>query len=206
MTDRPSPDPNLSRFADEITTAILARMNAHAVGKLEEFDEVKQCSKVSIGYKRTLANGDLKDYPPLVDCPTLCMGGGKGRLTFDISPGDDCLALFNDRNMDTWIQAGQVKEPASNRLHAFSDALVIVGFRPFCRALSNYFVGGTELAHDQTTIQLTSKLKLANAVTDLKTMVNGLIDLVAAAQVSGVPLSNAAAITAYKVQVGALLT
>jgi hypothetical protein len=135
------------------------------------------------------------------------LSGGGGNLTFPIEAGDTCLIFFNDVNMDTWIASGNAGAPPLDaRLHSFSDAIVLVGLRAFPQALANYFTTGVRLHFEGTKIELTNKIKLANDATDLKTLLDGLIDLIAAAQVGGVPLSNAAAISAYKTTVGTLLT
>lgn len=212
---RPGNEPNLATYGAELTRVILAQLNCHAVGQVDTFDSTKQSATAKIGYKKTLADGSTKEYQPVVDCPVFFAGGGLGSLTFPVMKGDDCLVLFNDRNMDAWITAGQATVPDVERLHGYADALILVGFRPFCRALADFFTLGAELSYGETKIQLTDKVKIANATTDLKTVLNAFVDKVSAivgqltpttGMTAGNITANQAALTAFKLQIAGLLT
>ena len=50
-------------------------------------------------------------------------------VSFDISPGDLCLLVFADCDIDGWMESGQAEEPISGRMHSLSDAFAFVGFR-----------------------------------------------------------------------------
>lgn len=213
--NRPGNEPNLATYGAELIRVVMTQLNAHHLGQVDTFDETKQSASAKIGYKKTLGDGSTADYPPIVDAPVLFLGGGGGALTFAVEKGDDCMVLFNDRNMDNWITAGQVAVADVERLHGFPDALVIVGFRPFCRALADFFTGGAELSQGSTKIQLTDKVRIMNATTDLKTLLNSFVDTVSTIVGQLTPTTgmtganiaaNQAALTAFKVQLGGLLT
>src|ERR1043165_6177607 len=84
---------------------LLIGLNCHHVGRIESFDPDTQLAQASIAYKKTrfveAGEGEyvpiLEDYPVLVDCPVVSLGGGDGCLTFPYAKGDECLILFNDR-------------------------------------------------------------------------------------------------------------
>lgn len=206
-------EPNLAFFGSLLVRQALLTMNCHALGTVKAFNSVNQSAQVSINYKRVV-NGTPTDYPALVDCPVVILGGGAGHLTFPIAAGDSCLVFFNDVNMDTWVSSGNQGSPPENgRLHSFSDAIILVGLSAFPQALADYFTTGIRLSFGSSKIELTSTLKLANAVTDLKAVIDGLIDLIAAITVTpgtlagpSSPPLNAAAISAYKTTVAGLLT
>lgn len=212
---QPQPEPSLATFGTEIVRTALAQMNCHALGSVEAFDPAKQSARARIGYKRQSADGKISDYPLLVDCPVVFLGNAAGaaRLTFPLVKGDDCLVLFNDRNMDHWIVAGQSAVPDTGRLHSFSDAIILPGVRPFCRALPTFYPDGLELAYGAATLQLSDKVHLANATTDLKAVLNGLIDILAGLTVATAspgtpsPLSPAVItqLNTYKTTIGGLL-
>jgi hypothetical protein len=44
-----------------------------------------------------------------------------------IQEGDECLVLFNDRDMDNWYSGSSSSGVATPRLHSFSDGIILVG-------------------------------------------------------------------------------
>ena len=48
---------------------------------------------------------------------------------FDVFPGDLCLVIFADRDIDAWLASGEPEEPSSGRMHSLSDGFAFVGFR-----------------------------------------------------------------------------
>ena len=60
----------------------------------------------------------LRDVPVFMPVP------------FDIHPGDACLLVFADRDIDAWFETGGTEVPPSGRMHSLSDGFAFVGFRP----------------------------------------------------------------------------
>ena len=58
----------------------------------------------------------LRDVPVFMPVP------------FPVSPGDPCLLVFADCDIDAWLESGQAEEPVSGRMHSLSDAFAFVGF------------------------------------------------------------------------------
>lgn len=68
-------------------------------------------------------------YPQMIDCPAVVLGGGPASASFPIAQGDQCLILFNDRDLTNWF-AGAMSGPVqTSRLHSFADAVALVGFQ-----------------------------------------------------------------------------
>jgi hypothetical protein len=67
--------------------------------------------------------------PPVTDVPVHFPAGGGYTLTFPIKPGDECLIVFNERNIDNWHQMGGEQAPADLRMHDVNDCIVHVGLR-----------------------------------------------------------------------------
>ncbi len=160
---------------------IFASLNCFAIGKVQSFDSEKQTIKGSINYKAVI-NGAARDYPVLIDCPVIIMGGGVGSLRFPIAQGDDCLFFFNDRDIDGWYSGVDNAIPNSARMHSFSDALALIGPRSLRTALEDYEEDRTELVHQaddgNTLVSLKEKIKIANSVTDLKTVLDELVNAI----------------------------
>ena len=62
-------------------------------------------------------------HPVLSDVPVFMP------VEFEVSPGDACLVVFADADIDKWLVSGEPEEPASPRRHSLSDGFAFVGFR-----------------------------------------------------------------------------
>ena len=60
----------------------------------------------------------LRDVPVFMPVP------------FEVNPGDACLVIFADRDIDAWFESGEAEVPPSGRMHSLSDGFAFVGFRP----------------------------------------------------------------------------
>ena len=129
------------------------QINCHQVGEIVSFDPATQTAEVKVKMS-FLLNGEIKEYPLLLDCPCIILAGGQGSVTFPIQAGDSCLVLFNDRDMDNWYSGGQTMPPRTDRLHDFSDAIALVGLRNKQNQISGYFAQGTEIKYADSTIKL----------------------------------------------------
>lgn len=215
-------EPNLSDLLGLLKKDILLSLFCHAIGTVQSFNSAKQTVTATINYKKTYLRQDqagqfnpvLVDYPILLDVPVVILGGGNANLTFPIAQGDECLILFNDRDIDNWFQSGQVGPVASNRLHSFSDGFALIGVRSLARSLAGYDTSRAVLANGTTLVGVSvDKVKIANALHTLNGLLQSLISQIQLITVSGVttgpgvsgPPVNAAALAAIATQIGTLL-
>lgn len=224
-------EPTMKDMLDMMKKDINLSLNCHHIGQIEEFDKDQQVARVSIMYKKTYFDRNPKtkqyesklvDYPILLDVPVVFLGGGKGSLTFPVTKGDECLLLFNDRDIDNWFSSGQVAPVATPRLHSISDAFAIVGIRSLNKVLGDFDDGRTVLQQDAAKVAVgDTKIEIANAqhtlnglLQDLVTAINDLVSATAAITVtgvtpgpgvSGVP-ANAATITAVSTDLTTIAT
>ena len=146
-------EPTLASILELHKDDIMYSLNCHQVGEIVSFNSQTQTAEVQIKMQRTV-KGEIKDYPVLIDCPCIVLGGGEGRITFPISAGDSCLVIFNDKDIDNWYDGGQKMPPRSQRLHDFADAFALVGIRNRQNQISDYFADGVELKHGNSSIKL----------------------------------------------------
>ena len=157
--------PNLAEFLARRMRDISSRLNCHLIGEIVTFDATKQTAVVKVNFLKTFQNvnplGDtgetsdvIVEYPLLVDVPIIIMQGGGGYLTFPIVPGDQCLLLFCDRDMDNWFQNGLTVTPNSNRVHDLNDAIALVGLNNLQNAMSDYSGSNVELRFGNTYIRI----------------------------------------------------
>jgi len=178
-------DPSLKDLLDLLKKDILLSINTHHVGTIQSFNSAKQTATATVNYPKTyyqlnavtgLYNPVLVNYPLLVDCPVICLGGGTTALTFPIQTGDECLVLFNDRAIDNWFSGGAGAALSSPRLHSFSDGLILVGLRSLGKVISNYDSTRAVLRNGTTLVGVgPSLVKIANQQTTLNTLLQSLI-------------------------------
>jgi hypothetical protein len=177
-------EPDLTSAIETKMRELSLNLNCHAIGTIQQIDWTQNSVQVSINYKKSILqfnqatqNREIVyiDYPILAECPIVTLYGGAARLTFPTAAGDTCLLFFNDRNMDTWITSGQVAPVPSTRLHAFNDAIAMVGIKNF-QAPFTISQTNVELINGTTMISLgAEKIKIANASKSLLTILNNLI-------------------------------
>ena len=140
-------EPNMRDVLNLLKKEIFLELNCHHIGTVQSFSSTAMTVKATINYTKTFFERNSQtglyspvqvNYPVIIDCPIVCLGGGKTNLTFPIAQGDECLVLFNDRDLDNWFTSGQVGPVASSRLHAFSDAICLVGLKSKPNLLTNY--------------------------------------------------------------------
>lgn len=178
-------DPNLTDALNLLKKDILLSFSAHHVATIQSFDATKQTAKATVNYKKTnfklnkatgLYDAVLVDYPILLDCPVICLGGGTAALTFPIKTGDECLVCFNDRDLDNWFQGAGGGGVATARLHSFSDGIILVGLRSLANVLTNYDLVRAVLRNGQALVGVGPTLvKIANNTTTLNTLLQNLL-------------------------------
>lgn len=178
-------DIELRDVLDQFKKEILLGINCHHIGTIQSFDSDLQTATASINYTKTFfklnaGNGNYlpyqKQYPLLIDAPVICLGGGKASLTFPISAGDECLIIFNDRNMDNWFSGGSGSQLATGRLHSFSDGIILVGLRSMANTIDNYDNTRAVLQNGTTMVGVgESLIKIANRSTTLNTLLQQIL-------------------------------
>ena len=141
------PEPQLSDLLELHKKDIMLSMNCHAIATVQVFNPQDQTIQATINYKKTYflpdpATGVLskvdREYPLLADVPVISMRGGVSGLTMPISPGDQCIILFNDRSIDEWFTTGRNSALDSFRVHDITDGIAIVGISHSQNSLQNY--------------------------------------------------------------------
>jgi hypothetical protein len=97
---------------------ILSSLHCALPGTVVSFDMEAQTAVIQPTVKRNdIQMPLLRDVPVFMPVP------------FEINPGDSCLVIFADCDIDAWFESGEAEMPASNRMHSLSDGFAFVGFR-----------------------------------------------------------------------------
>lgn len=171
MSDRnlgPKSDPNLADLINKVKSDIFYSLNCVQIGTIETYDPATNTASISINFKRQLPTGDTLSYPLLAECPIFVLGGGGADISFPITSGDQCILLFNDRDISNWHYQGFTGVPDSPRSHSISDAMALVGIRNLMTATPTAINSVRIDAGDK-------KFSVINSVASLKTIVDALM-------------------------------
>ena len=103
---------------DALKRDFFSSLHCALPGKILSFDSETQTAEIQPAVKL----GSLT-YPPLFGVPVFMP------VPFDVNPGDACLVVFADIDIDAWMASGEAEEPLSARRHSLSDGFAFVGFR-----------------------------------------------------------------------------
>ncbi len=231
---KPIVEPTLIETLQALKSDVFKNLYCHVPGRIQSFDGTKKTAVIKLLFATQLADGTTVNYPVVVDCPVFTYQGGGAFIQMPIAAGDPCLVVFADRNIDAWFKNGAQAIPFDQlggqpgRMHDISDGMAFVGFNSLADAMPAYQAGklviafnGGELilspdtagltngAGGQVTISAASLIKIANNTTTLLTLINGLIDVIAAAQLdithATLAGSTITLLNAYKLQMATLL-
>ena len=134
-------EPDLDDVLESLKNEIFAGLNCCQIGRIEAVTvndpgaAGEYIASIQLQAKRRINETEVRSYPLLTDCPIIVMQGGGAFLEFPVKVGDFCLVFFNDRNINTWWDAGIEAEPADRRKHSISDGFALVGVNPKTSAL-----------------------------------------------------------------------
>jgi hypothetical protein len=137
----PVADPDLATVLAAWKQDIMRSTNCHALATITAFSQdtssgrFKVNATINYSITRFVQQGDgtyaaqQVPYPQLLDCPAIVLGGGNTALQFPIAVGDQCLVLFNDRDIGNWWAGANTGPVPSARMHSLSDGIALVGFQ-----------------------------------------------------------------------------
>ena len=102
---------------------IFSSLHCALPGTVESYDAEKQTAVIrliSLSSRPSEASGEIS-LPLLYDVPVFMP------VPFEVNPGDACLVVFSDRDIDSWLEGGE--EKPSGRMQSLSDGFAFVGWR-----------------------------------------------------------------------------
>jgi len=183
------------------------QLNCVRVGIIQSFNATDLTAEVQIANKRTLGiNQDgtqqTKDYALVTAKICYCTPF----ITYPIKQGDECILLFNDREIESWFISGEVQPEAYPRMHDLTDCIAIVGLRSLATMIEimantlHLFYGGSDIQIKDGSITQTSgngsKLILDSLITiendaqNLGTLINSLITAIEAITIDGTAIAQ----------------
>ena len=103
---------------DALKRDFFSSLHCALPGNVVSFDAERQTAEIQPAVRRgSLAFPVLSGVPVFMPVP------------FEIRPGDACLVVFADIDIEAWLASGEAEEPLSARRHSLSDGFAFVGFR-----------------------------------------------------------------------------
>ena len=103
---------------DALKQNFFSSLHCALPGTVVSFDAERQTAEIQPAVKV----GSMS-YPILADEPVFMP------VPFEVHPGDACLVVFSDVDIDAWLETGEAAVPNSARRHSLSDGFAFVGFR-----------------------------------------------------------------------------
>lgn len=152
--------PDLSDVLRNVKTDIFNNMNCVNIGIIQSFDASNQTATIQLALKKVMEIKEdgsrvLQERPIILECPVVILFGASTYMTFPIAEGDECLVLFNDREIDNWFNNGGVHTPSTPRSHNIADAFALVGVRSLQDSIQGYLTNGIRLAHETARLDMT---------------------------------------------------
>ena len=101
---------------------IMASLHCALPGTVVSFDANSQTAVIQPAVKQMHEGREIA-LPLLKDVPVFMP------VSFTVNPGDACLVIFADCDIDRWFETGEAEVPGSSRMHSLSDGFAFVGFR-----------------------------------------------------------------------------
>ena len=102
---------------DALKRDFFSSLHCALPGNVISFDAESQTAEIQPAVKV----GSMS-YPVLADVPVFMP------VPFEVYPGDACLVVFSDVDIDKWLETGEAAVPGSARRHSLSDGFAFVGF------------------------------------------------------------------------------
>ena len=145
--------PDLIQVLEGVSSQAAYELNCMRIGIVQTFHvddltvDVLIANKKGIGYN---PNGSpiVRDYAQIRAKVVFC----NPFITCPINPGDECVLLFSDREIESWFINGEANAEGYPRMHDLTDAVAIFGIRSLPKMISvladclNLFYGTSNIA------------------------------------------------------------
>lgn len=152
--------------------AILSRINCHGIGRIEQYDKTTQTASIQLMQVKQFENSF---YTPalLMEVPLIIYGVNNGYISLPDPVGTICLVLFMDRNIDAFIQTGEMYSPDTARMHDFTDCVAITTFKTLVNPITDYDDKAITLFYTRTIEEIAYTSIIKNCANSILLQVSG---------------------------------
>lgn len=184
-------EPDFTLVLKSVINKIGLELNCIRIGIIQSFNAADLTAEVLIANKKNLGlNKDgtqnSRDYALVTAKICYCTP----YITYPIKQGDECILLFNDREIESWFITGEVQPEAYTRMHDLTDCVAIVGLRSLATMIQimadtlHLFYAGSDIQINEAitinsknggNIKADSLITIANSARNLGTLMQSLI-------------------------------
>jgi len=175
--------PDLIQVLEGVSSQTAYDLNCMRIGIVQAFNaddltvDVLISNKKGIGYN---PNGSpiVRDYAQIRAKVVFC----NPFITCPINPGDECVLLFSDREIESWFINGEVNPLGYQRMHDLTDAVAIFGIRSLPKMISiladclNLFYGTSNIALSSDHININGDMVQASNFHAMNGATGSLVD------------------------------
>lgn len=130
-------EPDFTLVLKSVVNKIGLDLNCIRIGIIQSFNAEDLTAEVLIANKKTLGlNPDgtqnTRNYALVTAKICYCCP----YMTYPIEQGEECILLFNDREIESWFITGEVQPEAYSRMHDLTDCIAIVGLRSLAKMIT----------------------------------------------------------------------
>ena len=179
-------------FVNEKLLTFKSTLNTAIVGKIVSFDAATITAEIQLGVSYKMADGTFEQVTNLLEVPIMVLQAGGFSMTFPVKAGDECLVIFQQRDISTWIESGGPIQSVSNRQLDMSDAVAIVGIQSRDNRVQAYDTESFVIRSENATVFITPDGEISidsrnelNIVADSGVNITGNVDIDGEITVSG---------------------
>ncbi len=127
---------DLTTILESVINKVGLELNCIRVGIIQSFNDKDLTAEVLISNKKNLGinkDGTQKSRNYALITAKICYCCPF--ITYPIQKGEECVLLFNDRELESWFISGEVLPEAYTRMHDFTDCIAIVGMRSLAKMI-----------------------------------------------------------------------
>lgn len=119
----------LKRIKDKISSTIRVCIP----GVISKYDHKTQKAEVKVDIQELFEDDTSLESPVIPGVPVIMPCSGGAFFSMPVKPGDFCLVVVCDRDISNWLLGASNQKPNSRRKHNITDAVAIMGLRPFTK-------------------------------------------------------------------------
>lgn len=200
----------LTEAMQAVYDRVMSDLRVCLPARIDSYDPVLRKATVTPLLKRSYLDGQSQDMPAITGVPVIMPCTARAGLDLPVATGDGCLLVFSDRSIDRWLYQGGSVEPDDRRKHDISDAIAIIGLKPFSQPEIDPNTTDVRLRHGlaKVTLNPDGRLDIGNSATTMLTIQEKLIDMlieaVTATAIGPQPLSIGPQLALLKVELSLL--
>lgn len=127
----PSNEGTLQGVLDQALQQQAMSMEVMLPATVIAYDRTTGFASVQPSISMVTYTGEIVPRQPLASIKVVTLGGGNFVLSFPLPAGSKGWIKACDRDISLYLQSGDTAQPATRRMHSFSDAVFIPDFSSF---------------------------------------------------------------------------